>query len=189
MKRTQANHDEKLGGRIRALREAGGRSLRSVATEAGVSESFISQVERGVASPSVATLRRIAEALGSSVAALFEGPPQRGKLVRVGERRQMKHPRRRWEDYLLTPSESRRLQVILSLIQPGAGSGPEPYTHDSDEECVVVLKGRMEFWVGEEFYELEEGDSLIFESRIPHRNRNPGPTKAEVMWITTPPSY
>src|SRR3989442_762618 len=136
MKGTQAGHDEELGSRIRAVREGRARSLRSVSTEAGVSESFLSQVERGVASPSVATLRRIAEALGSSVAALFEGPPpQRGKLVRVGDRRQLKHPRRKWEDYLLTPSESRRLQVILSLIQPGAGSGPEPYAHDSDEEC------------------------------------------------------
>jgi len=189
MTRTQANHDTELGARIRAVREARGRSLRSVATVAGVSESFLSQVERGVASPSVATLRRIAEALGSSVAALFEGSPQRGKLVRVGERRRMKHPRRRWEDFLITPSESRRLQVILSQIQPGAGSGPEAYAHDSDEECVVVLKGRMEFWVGDEFYEVEEGDSLLFESRIPHRNRNPGPTKAEVLWIITPPSY
>src|SRR3989442_1979174 len=127
MKGTQAGHDEELGSRIRAVREGRARSLRSVSTEAGVSESFLSQVERGVASPSVATLRRIAEALGSSVAALFEGRPQRGKLVRVGDRRQMKHPRRRWQDYLLTPSESRRLQVILSLIEPGAGSGLEAY--------------------------------------------------------------
>jgi transcriptional regulator with XRE-family HTH domain len=189
MTSNRANHDEELGVRIRSVREVRGRSLRSVATEAGVSESFLSQVERGVANPSVASLRRIAEALGSSLGALFEGPPQRGKLVRVGDRRQMKHPRRSWEDYLLSPTEARRLQVILSLIQPGAGSGPEAYAHDSDEECVVVLKGRMEFWVGDEHYELEEGDSLLFESRIPHRNRNPGPTKAEVLWVITPPSY
>jgi mannose-6-phosphate isomerase-like protein (cupin superfamily) len=66
---------------------------------------------------------------------------------------------------------------------------PKAYAHDADEECVVILKGRMEFWVGDEYYEAEEGDSLLFESRIPHRNRNPGPTKAEVMWIITPPSY
>ena len=67
--------------------------------------------------------------------------------------------------------------------------GEEPYAHDSDEECVIVLKGRMHFWVGDEFYDLNEGDSLLFESRIPHRNRNPGVTKAEVLWIATPPSY
>ena len=154
-----------------------------------MSESFLSQVERGVANPSVASLRRIAEALGESVGAFFAGPPVAGKVVRVKDRRRLVHPARQWEDVLLTPRESRRLQVILSTIEPEAGSGDEPYAHDSDEECVIILSGRLEFWVGEEHHELEEGDSLVFESRLPHRNRNPGPAKAEVLWIITPPSY
>jgi mannose-6-phosphate isomerase-like protein (cupin superfamily) len=62
-------------------------------------------------------------------------------------------------------------------------------SHDSDEECVVVLKGSHEMTVGDETYLLNEGDSLLFESRTPHSNRNPGHSKAEVLWITTPPSY
>jgi transcriptional regulator with XRE-family HTH domain len=178
-----------LGSRIRSLREDKGLSLRVVAESAGVSESFLSQVERGVANPSVASLRRIAEALGGSVASFFEGPSVAGRLVRARDRRRLVHPRRQWEDVLLTPRESRRLQVILSTIEPEGGSGEEPYAHDSDEECVIVLKGQLRFWVGEEAYELGEGDSLLFESRLPHRNINPGPTKAEVLWIITPPSY
>ncbi len=183
------SEERELGGRIRSLREDGGRSLREVAVAAGVSESFLSQVERGVASPSVASLRRIAEALGESVGSFFEGPAIGGRVVRVRDRRRLVHPRRRWEDVLLTPRESKRLQVILSTIEPGAGSGKEPYAHDSDEECVIVLKGRLEFWVDDERYDLQEGDSLVFESRRPHRNRNPGPSKAEVLWVITPPSY
>jgi transcriptional regulator with XRE-family HTH domain len=181
--------DLALARRIRSLREERGLSLRNVAEGAGVSESFLSQVERGVANPSVASLRRIAEALGESVASFFHGPAVPGRVVRVADRHRLVHPRRRWEDVLLTPRGSRRLQVILSSIEPGAGSGDEPYAHDSDEECVIVLAGRIRFWVGEEHYELGEGDSLLFESRIPHRNVNPGPTKAEVLWIITPPSY
>jgi mannose-6-phosphate isomerase-like protein (cupin superfamily) len=74
-------------------------------------------------------------------------------------------------------------------VEPGGGSGDESYTHDSDEECVIILKGRLHFWVAEEFYDLMEGDSILFESRTPHRNINPGPTKAEVLWVITPPSY
>jgi transcriptional regulator with XRE-family HTH domain len=178
-----------LGTRIRALREDQGLSLRVVAESAGVSESFLSQVERGVANPSVASLRRIAEALGGSVASLFEGPSVGGRLVRTRDRRRLVHPHRQWEDMLLSPPGSRRLQVILSTIEPEGGSGDEPYSHDSDEECVIILKGRLRFWVGEEVYELVEGDSLSFESRLPHRNVNPGPAKAEVLWIITPPSY
>ena len=183
------NEESDLGARIRMLREREGLSLRTVAEAAGVSESFLSQIERGVASPSVASLRRVAEALGESVGSLFEGPSLPGKVVRVGDRRRLVHPQRQWEDVLLTPASSRRLQVILSTIESGAGSGEEPYAHDSDEECVIVLKGQLEFWVDEEPYLLQEGDSILFESRRPHRNLNPGPGKAEVLWVITPPSY
>jgi transcriptional regulator with XRE-family HTH domain len=181
--------ERRLGATIRNLRERKGLSLREVSAAAGVSESFLSQVERGVASPSVASLRRMAGALGESVGALFEGPASGGRVVRVRDRRRLVHPRRQWEDVLLTPQQSRHLQVILSTIEPGAGSGKEPYAHDSDEECVIVLKGRLEFWVDEEAYDLEEGDAILFESRRPHRNRNPGPSKAEVLWVISPPSY
>ena len=186
----QARDGSDLGPRIRTLRERRGLPLRTVAEAAGVSESFLSQVERGVASPSVASLRGIAEALDESIASFFaEGDEIGGQLVRVADRRRLVHPRRHWEDVLLTPRTSRRLQVILSTVEPGQGSGDEPYSHDSDEECVVVLEGTLEFWVGDRHYVMEEGDSLLFESRLPHRNLNPGPGQARVLWVITPPSY
>jgi transcriptional regulator with XRE-family HTH domain len=187
---TESDEQLELGRRIRAIREQRGMSLRAVAEVAGVSESFVSQVERGVASPSVASLRAIAEALSESITSFFEGGRgASGQVVRVADRRRLVHPKRHWEDVLLTPRTARRLQVILSTVEAGEGSGDLPYSHDSDEECVVVLKGRLEFWVADEGYLLEEGDSIVFESRQPHRNRNPGPGKAEVLWVVTPPSY
>jgi transcriptional regulator with XRE-family HTH domain len=179
----------KLGRSVRKLREERALSLKQLAAKALVSESFISQVERGVANPSVSSLRRIADALGTSIGALFEGRQGNGIIVRARDRARLTHPQRRWHDYLLTPQSARRLQVILSVIEPGEGSGGQPYRHDSDEECVIVLTGRLEFRVDDESYMLEEGDSLTFESRLPHWNRNPGHTKTEVLWIITPPSY
>lgn len=152
--------------------------------------SFLSQVERNLTSPSVASLRKVAQAFGVPLTALFQGPSMpENHVVRRKDRRQLIHPRRQWRDYLLTPNLTGKLQVILSVIEPGGGSGEEAYAHDSDEECVVILRGRLEFWVGSDWYLLEEGDSIVFESRIPHRNSNPGPEQAEVLWITTPPSY
>ena len=179
-----------LGATIRRLREGQQLSLKEVAARSRLTQSFLSQVERNLTSPSVASLRKVAQALGVPLTALFQGPvlPE-NRVVRRNERRQLIHPRRQWRGYLLTPSLSGKLQVILSVIEPGGGSGDEPYAHDSDEECVVVLRGRLEFRVGSDRYELEEGDSIVFESRIPHWNRNPGPGRAEVLWITTPPSY
>ena len=187
--KVMANNEQWLSKAVRSLREDRGLSLRQLAERAGVSESFVSQVERGVANPSVASLRRIAEALGTSIASLFEGPYRTERVVTTSQRRRLMHPKRKWQDFLLTPERTRRLQVILSIIEPGEGSGDEPYQHDSDEECVVVLKGELEFGVGDETYLLNEGDSITFESRLPHWNRNPADVKAEVLWIITPPSY
>ena len=187
--RETANEPD-LGVTIRRLRESRQLSLKEVAARSGLTQSFLSQVERNLTSPSVASLRRVAQAFGVPLTELFQGPviPE-NRVVRRAERRQLIHPSRQWRDYLLTPSLTGKLQVILSVIEPGGGSGEEPYAHDSDEECVIVLRGRLEFWVGPDRYVLEEGDSIVFESRTPHRNSNPGPERAEVLWITTPPSY
>ena len=182
--------EPEVGLTIHRLREERHLSLKELAARSGLAQSFLSQVERNLTSPSVASLRKVAQAFGIPLAALFQGPvaPEE-RVVRRAERRQLIHPERQWRDYLLTPNLTGKLQVILSVIEPGGGSGDEPYAHDSDEECVIVLRGHLEFWVGPDRYALEEGDSIVFESRIPHRNRNPGPGQAEVLWITTPPSY
>ena len=178
-----------LGERIREMRLKRGLSLKQLAVKTDLTQSFLSQVERDLTSPSVASLRSIAEALATSVATFFAGGAPNGRLVRKDARAVMVHPKRRWRDSLLTPSLNGKLQVILSVIEPGGGSGDEPYSHDSDEECVVVLKGKLDFWVGDDHTRLETGDALTFESRIPHKNRNPGPGRAEVLWVITPPSY
>jgi transcriptional regulator with XRE-family HTH domain len=178
-----------LGERIRAMRDKRGQSLKQLAQATSLTQSFLSQVERDLTSPSVASLRRIAEALGTSVATFFTGGSPNGRLVRKEARAVLVHPKRRWRDSLLTPSLNGKLQVIWSVIEPGGGSGDEPYTHDSDEECVVVIRGKLDFWVGDEHTLLKTGDALTFESRIPHKNRNPGPGRTEVLWVITPPSY
>ncbi|HLZ94551.1 MAG TPA: XRE family transcriptional regulator [Candidatus Dormibacteraeota bacterium] len=178
-----------LGERIRSLRETRSLSLKQLADATGLTQSFLSQVERDLTSPSVASLRKIAQALGTSVATFFAGGSPNGRLVKRDARPVLLHPKRRWRDSLLTPSMTSKLQVIWSEIEPGGGSGDEPYSHDSDEECVVIVQGRLDFWVGEEHYLLEKGDALTFESRLPHKNRNPGPGKTQVLWVMTPPSY
>jgi mannose-6-phosphate isomerase-like protein (cupin superfamily) len=79
--------------------------------------------------------------------------------------------------------------VILSTVEPGGGTGEEAYAHESDEEIVVVLEGRLELWVGSEHYDLGTGDAITYPSRVPHRNANPGPDVARILFCMTPPSY
>jgi transcriptional regulator with XRE-family HTH domain len=178
-----------LGPRIRALRQARNVTLRELAGRAGVTESFLSQVEREVTSPSIASVQRIAHALDLAIAELFTEEPPRGRMVRRADRRQITYPGLRAIDEFLTSDMSARLQVILSTIEPGGGTGDEPYTHESDEEVVIVLSGQLELWVADEHHVLEEGDSIAYSSRLPHRNVNSSDRQAVVLFCLTPPSF
>ena len=79
--------------------------------------------------------------------------------------------------------------MILSVIEPGGGTGDEAYAHESDEECVIVLEGELDLWLGETRYHLEAGDTITHSSRLPHWNRNNGTTTTRVLFVITPPSY
>jgi transcriptional regulator with XRE-family HTH domain len=182
-------HDIDLGARIRALRVARGETLRQLAERAGVTESFLSQVERGVASPSIASVQRIARALDHSIAQLFTEDEPAGRVVRAKDRRRVAYPGLGAVDEFLTGSPDAKLQVIVSTIEPGGGTGEEAYTHESDEEVVVVLEGRLDLWVAAQAYHLETGDAIAYASRVPHRNRNPGPGVTRILFCITPPSY
>jgi transcriptional regulator with XRE-family HTH domain len=178
-----------LGARIRALRVARKATLRQLAAQAGVTESFLSQVERGVASPSIASVQRIARALGASIAELFAEDEAAGIVVRLQDRRRVAYPGLGAVDEFLTRATDGKLQVIMSTIQPGGGTGDEAYVHDSDEEVVVVLEGVLDLWVAGEHYRLEAGDAVTHPSRVPHHNTNPGPGIARVLFCITPPSF
>jgi transcriptional regulator with XRE-family HTH domain len=178
-----------LGPRIRALRQARHETLRELAERAGVTESFLSQVEREVTSPSIASVQRIARALDLGIAELFVEEPPIGRVVRREDRRRIAYPGLHAVDEFLTAGRDGRLQVILTTLEPGGGTGDEAYTHDSDEEVVIVLEGRLDLWVGDEQHRLEEGDAITHPSRQPHRNRNPGPGRAVILFCSTPPSF
>ena len=178
-----------MGQRIREVRQKKGMTLREAAEAAGVSESFLSQVERGLANPSVASLRRIADAMHERVASFFVGDAPQGMLVRVKDRRRLVHPMGMLEDYLLTPPTARKLQIIYCVAGPGDGSGHERYTHVADEECVIVLSGRLDVGLGDETYTLESGDALLLDPKDPHSFHNPGPEPATMLWVQTPPLF
>ncbi len=171
-----ASGSESLGQRLRALRR-----------QAGVTESFVSQVERGVANPSVATLRRIAAALGESMASLFVGAEATGMIVRAGERKRLGHPS--GEEYLLTPRSAKALEIIYAIAGPGQGSGHEPYTHEADEECVIILSGQLDIGINGEMHHLDTGDALLLDPKLPHSYHNPGTEPATSLWVMSPPGY
>jgi transcriptional regulator with XRE-family HTH domain len=179
-----------VGVRLRAIRHLRRATLKTVAERANLSESFLSQIERGKASPSVASLTRIAAALGVNVADLFEAHAARAdpRVLRRGRRPTLGFGNRA-RKYLLTPRPLENLEVFTAEFVPGGSTGDEPYTHGDSEELVVVLSGSIQLQLGERLFELEQGDSIDYLSSTPHRVANAGDEVAEVMWIISPPSY
>ncbi len=178
-----------VGERLRAIRRLRRCTLRTVAERSGLSESFLSQVERGRSNASIASLRRIADALGVSVADLFEptGPP-RPRVLRREDRPALTFGVL-GRKLLLTPKPLHHLEVFVGELDPGGSTGTEPYAHGDSEELFVVLAGTVQLELGGELHELERGDSIDYRSSTPHRISNVGDELAEVMWIISPPSY
>lgn len=161
---------------------------RDVAERAGVSPAYLSRLENGRVSPTVATLGRLVQAMGETIAALFEqSPAAEGTVVRSDQRRTMES--RGVVDLRVTPSWTTRLEILESVVEPGHGSSDRLHTHGGDEECVLVLEGELDIWVGEQRHNLKAGDSATFHSRTPHRWRNPAQTESRVLWIISPATY
>jgi transcriptional regulator with XRE-family HTH domain len=179
-----------VGERLRAFRKLRRVTLRTVAERSDLSESFLSQVERGRANASVSSLTRIAAALGVTVADFFE-PNGRASVPRVLRRES--RPTLKFgtlgEKHMLTPRPLEHLQVIVGEFEAGGSTGDEPYTHGDSEELLVVVAGTVHLQLGSEVFELRTGDSIDYRSSTPHRLANAGEERAEVMWIISPPSY
>ena len=179
-----------VGERLRAIRKTRRITLRTIAERAGLSESFLSQVERGRANASIASLKRIAAALGVNVADLFEPNrgPSRPRVLRRDVRPALTFGTL-GRKYMLTPRPLEHLQVIVGELDAGGSTGDEPYTHGDSEELLVVLEGVVHLQLGSDVFELSTGDSIDYRSSAPHRLINAGDDMAEVMWIISPPSY
>lgn len=180
--------DGEVGPRLRQLREQKAMSARQVAGAAGVSAAYLSRLENGHVSPTVATLARLVEAMGETMATLFQEPPGPDEVVvRRGDRHLMRS--RGVLDSQVTPGWAKRLEILESLVEPGQGSGERLHTHAGDEECVLVLEGELDLDLGAHRHHLEVGDSATFDCRTPHRWRNPSAGRSRVLWIITPASY
>jgi len=175
----------RIGAQLRAARLAARMSMAEVAEQAGLTKGFVSKLERDLANVSVASLIRLCDALGVSVGSLFQAP--KGEVVHRDARPQINFGGRKMTEYLLTPSGEKRVQAILSDIEPGGGSGSEPYSLPADVEFVFVLAGQLEVIVAGEQITLEQGDAFTFPADMQHTFRassRAGTT--QVLWVVSP---
>ena len=158
-----------IAPRLARLRHELGLTLSEVASQTGVSVSFLSSLEHGYSSASIATLQKLARVYKTNVLSFFADEDNSRRLVRSRDRKVLK-PNAGVEMDLLA-SGNKMMEPHLFRIAPGAGSGGS-YSHEG-EEFIFVLQGKLEVWLDEvERYVLDSGDSLYFESTQAHRWQN-----------------
>ena len=175
----------RIGAQLKAARLAARMSMADVAEKAGLTKGFVSKLERDLVNVSVASLIRLCDALGVSVGSLFQA--SRGEVVRRDAYPPINFGGQRISEYLLTPSSEKRIQAILSDIQPGGGSGDEPYSLPADVEFVFVLGGELEMTIAGEPVTLGPGDACTFPASTERTFRAAsGQGLTQVLWVFAP---
>lgn len=188
--------DFDTGARLREARERRRLSQRQLAALTGVTSGMISMVEQNRTSPSVATLKKILTGLDISLGDFFAGAADTGAKwhFRHAELREITPAAKLGEAgsgvvfrQIGRPGAS-AIQMLHETYSPGADTGPDLYSHDADE-AGVVISGQILVTVGEETQLLTAGDGYLFNSRTPHRFRNPGPEICVIVSACTPPTF
>lgn len=183
----------RLGTRLRLARQTLGLTLKSLADEANCSESLLSKIENGKASPSLPMLHRLVKVLGTNIGWMFEeADGEEGVVFRSGTRPLIAlDPLRQGEGILLERivpySHGHLLQCNIHHVEEnGESAGPIEHV---GEEVGYVLEGEVELTVGDKAHILHPGDAFVFKSELPHHYRNVGKGRASIFWVNTPPTF
>jgi transcriptional regulator with XRE-family HTH domain len=162
-----------VGAAVRRLRAAQGLTLADVAGMASISPAMLSRLEHGDVAPSLDTLAALAEALGTSCAALLRDPEQSlsdAQLVRKGEGLEVvRRGTKRGHTYHLLASDRgprRAFEPFLVTLNSKSEIFPE-FEHPGTE-FLHVLEGSLRYRHGTETYLLKPGDTLTFRGDVPH---------------------
>jgi len=146
-----------LGKKIKTRRKRMGLSLRELAAQVSLTASFLSQVERGLASPSIDSLRAISKALGVPVFHFLIDMEAYNPVIRKDKRREFILPEASITYELLTPV-NRKMEIILATLEPTDSDIPLIH-HQDTEECIYVLEGELEVELSDDVHVLEAGDT------------------------------
>jgi transcriptional regulator with XRE-family HTH domain len=177
---------QRIGPRIKALREGLDLSLRDLAARSGVSAPMLSQVERGETSPTLQIAARIAAGLElrlSQLLRLDEGGTV--SVVRAGEGRTGGADGHAYE-ILTPPLPGQRAEVTQHTLQPGSrtGAAGDPPMHEpGSRETVIVTRGAVTFTCDGADHQLNEGDAVTFDADLPHHFTNPGKEEAVLLGV------
>jgi DNA-binding XRE family transcriptional regulator len=180
---------DSIGSQIHQLRIERGMTLNQLAKATDLSSPYLSQLENDKASPSINTLRRIANSLKVNIVDFFAHDLVQDPPVM---------PQKNWTKVTLPDWEAtmhqlvhvvgnKRMQPFHTLVPPGGGT-KENYSHPG-EEFGFVLEGRLTLRLRDEVHLLEPNTAVYYSSLIPHSWLNEQDEPCRLIWVLTPPSW
>lgn len=183
---TEDPTEPRVGERLRELRQQKKLSVRALAAQSGLAINTLSMIENGKTSPSVSTLQILARALDVPIGAFFEQEMIKKKVVHVhSQKRPMVTVDMTRLEHLGKDLAGNAVQPFLVTLEPGSGSGQNLIVH-TGHEFVYCLGGQVLYSIEDDTYLLKSGDSIVFESHLPHRWENTGTIPAQVILVLIP---
>lgn len=180
---------KRLGERIKRKRESMHMQLNDLAKKVGISSSGLSQIENSKSTPSIVTLKSIAESLHSTVGELIgeNEALTKNPLVRFDEKRFIEQNESGATIYLLSNHGNNKLMdtYLIDFVE-NSDSENLMKTHPGQEFC-FVLEGEIEFQLDDKKYILQKNDSFYFNSGRTHFVQNRSKVNSQIIWIVTPP--
>ncbi len=178
----------KIGEKLRRLRKESGLTQEELANRAYLTKGFISQLERDLTSPSIATLKSILDVLGVELSDFFRSMPQQ-KVI--GRKKARVLSSTSTEDcfihFLLPKALGRLMDPVLVTLSEGARM-PEDASHEG-EEFGFIVQGSITLWLESEAYRLAKGDCFYFKSYLKHWVENSGGGSAQILWVVSPSTF
>ena len=178
-----------LGEKIKELRNKQGLTQEELADRAELSKGFISQLERDMTSPSIATLEDLLQCLGTTLGEFFMEEQEEEQIVFTEEDFFVKKD----EEYknqikwIIPNAQKNCMEPILIRLHPGCES--ETYGPYEAEEFGYVLQGKVELHYGKAQYMLKKGQTFYLKGDREHYLKNASESEAKVIWVSNPPSF
>jgi len=183
--------DINIGKKISDIRKKQKLTIKELSEVTGVTSSMLSQLERGLANPSINTLKAVAQALNVPLFTFFiEDEQQENLVVHPTDRKKIILPSESLEPItyeLLSPDLKGDIELALMTLTPKSHTSKENFRH-LGEEVAYVSKGKLILYLEEKEIHLSTGDSVKIPPNMLHRWNNPYDADAEVIWAVTPPS-
>jgi transcriptional regulator with XRE-family HTH domain len=177
-----------IGNKVKELRVRLGLTQEDLADRAELSKGFISQVERDLTSPSIATLKEMLECLGTNLKDFFADTPEVKTVYKKQDMFTKTDAEQKTEIVWLLPgAQGCSLEPILLTIEPGGSTWPD-HPHEGDE-FGYVLSGTVTLHLGEKKMRVRRGESFFYSPKHAHHLENTGKVPARVLWISSPPSF